>query len=648
MLAYLRPRMITANNLTFEFSGRPLYENVNFDLHPRQRIGIVGRNGTGKSTLLRLLNKEYQPSSGSLNFQSGLNISYFNQDLLSFMTDASLYHVVAAVFQEVLDAMAELDEVTHQMEQAFSEDLMNRMFALQEKLELSDAYTLESRVKRILAGLGFTDEDCDSPYGSFSGGWRMRAQLAKCLLANPDVLMLDEPTNHLDLPAIEWLEGYLRSFEGTLIVVSHDRFLLDRLCNRILEIERGKITAYTGNFSSYIEQKEEALMLQAAAYKNQQSKLKQEERFIERFRAKASKAKAVKSRIKLLEKLERIDAPDSDQASMNLKLKVRVNPGKIIQTLEHVNKHYGEKKVVKEASAIIERGDKIALIGPNGQGKSTLLRVMGGITEHGGNIINGHNVKPAYFAQHQAEVLDPAKNMLDEVLYDAGGMTEREVRTILGSFLFTGEDVLKKTGVLSGGEKMRVALAKLITSDANFLLLDEPTNHLDMLSVEVLIDALNDYEGTYVVVSHDRFFLSEVATKIWYLDNGRLMEYPGSYEEFDEWKNQQLKLNAKADKASEKVEKKAAAPAPAAPVAKPVDKSKEKEQAKLQKQLEEAEKKQQQIRDEIFRLEEEAVKPEVYTYKTAIAELKTKLEQTRQKLAEADQEWERIFELLVE
>jgi ATP-binding cassette subfamily F protein 3 len=238
--------------------------------------------------------------------------------------------------------------------------------------------------------------------------------------------------------------------------------------------------------------------------------------------------------------------------------------------------------------------------------------------------------------------------MLDEVLYDAGGMTEREVRTILGSFLFTGEDVLKKTGVLSGGEKMRVALAKLITSDANFLLLDEPTNHLDMLSVEVLIDALNDYEGTYVVVSHDRFFLSEVATKIWYLDNGRLMEYPGSYEEFDEWKNQQLKLNAKADKASEKVEKKAAAPAPAAPVAKPVDKSKEKEQAKLQKQLEEAEKKQQQIRDEIFRLEEEAVKPEVYTNKTAIAELKTKLEQTRQKLAEADQEWERIFELLVE
>jgi ATP-binding cassette subfamily F protein 3 len=271
---------------------------------------------------------------------------------------------------------------------------------------------------------------------------------------------------------------------------------------------------------------------------------------------------------------------------------------------------------------------------------------MGGITEHGGNLANGHNVKPAYFAQHQAEVLDPVKNMFEEVLYDAGGMTEREVRTILGSFLFTGEDVLKKTAVLSGGEKMRVALAKLITSDANFLLLDEPTNHLDMLSVEVLIDALNDYEGTYIVVSHDRFFLSEVATKIWYLDNGILMEYPGSYEEFDEWKNQQLKLIAKTDKTSDKTEKKPSTVA--APQEKIADKPKEKEQVKLQKQLEEAEKKQQLLRDEIFKLEEEAVKPEVYTNKTAIAELKNKLERVRQSLAEADKEWERIFELLVE
>ena len=422
------------------------------------------------------------------------------------------------------------------METDYSDEILNKLSDKQMEFEALDGYNIEFRAHEILAGLGFSEEEQQRPLATFSGGWRMRVMLARILLQAPDILLLDEPTNHLDLPSIKWLENYLQAFEGAIVIVSHDRYFLDRIINKTVESRRGKLTVYAGNYSFYLEEKSLRGEIQSNQFKNQQAKIKQEERLIERFRAKASKAKMVQSRIKALDRMEKVDDVDDDNPEVKFSFKFSKPSGRHVVTLEHISKSYPNLEVLRDTSAIIEKGDKIALIGANGKGKSTLLRIVADADkEYEGKSIKGHNVSQTFFAQHQLEALHLENSILQELVNFAPKHTETELRSILGCFLFTGDDVFKRIKVLSGGEKSRVALAKALTADANFLVLDEPTNHLDMASVNILIQALQQYEGTFIVVSHDRYFLDQVANKIWFIEDKGIKEYPGTYQEYEEW-----------------------------------------------------------------------------------------------------------------
>ena len=394
----------------------------------------------------------------------------------------------------------------------------------------------------------------------FSGGWRMRVMLAKLLLQKPALLLLDEPTNHLDLPSIEWVEKYIHDYEGSVVVVSHDRYFLDRTVDNIAEVSNAKITLYPGNFSFYEEEKALRNEIQKGAYENQQSQIRQTERFIERFKAKASKARQVQSRVKALDRLDVVDEVIDEKAKVNFKFNFGTQPGRFILFLEHISKAFGEKVILKNTSATINRGDKIALIGANGKGKSTLLRIISGTEKIVGERRTGHNVIESFFAQHQLESLQVENNLLEELKATGTAKTEMELRSVLGCFLFSGEEVFKKIKVLSGGEKSRVALAKVLISQANFLLLDEPTNHLDMQSVNILIQALQQYEGTYVVVSHDRYFVTNIANKIWYIEDYEIKEYPGSFDEYEVWQASRGNLDVSAPKKSSEKPKPELAP----------------------------------------------------------------------------------------
>jgi ATP-binding cassette, subfamily F, member 3 len=525
--------MITIQGLNFGFGGRELYSEVSFDIQPGERIGLIGRNGTGKSSLLRLLHGEYE-AGNAVNRMRGMRTAFFNQDLLSFKSEASIVEVAVQAFAPLLALRNEYENITSELAEKHDHDTLARHADLLEQLELANAFQLEVRVEKTLRGLGFSATDMQKSFSKFSGGWRMRVMLAKCLLEAPELLMLDEPTNHLDLPAIQWLEGYLRNYEGTVLVVSHDRRFLNQVCNRILEVENQKVTAYKGNYDAYENQKAQRLELEMQQYKNQQKQLAQEMRFIERFRYKASKAKAVQARIKLLDKRDMVQLSESDNRRMNLNLRLAVQPGKIICELKNIHKAYPGIEILNQATALVERGDKIALIGPNGKGKSTLLRILYGTENIEGERIPGHNVKMAFYAQHQLEALELQNNLLEEARRMANDRTDQELRNTLGSFLFSDDDVDKKVKVLSGGEKARLAMAGIMLSEANFLLLDEPTNHLDMEAVDMLIEALEAYTGSFIAVSHDRYFLEEVANKIWYIQDGHIKVYPGNYRAFTE------------------------------------------------------------------------------------------------------------------
>ncbi len=527
--------MLTLNNITFEFGSRALYKDASWHIKPGERIGLIGRNGTGKSTLLRIISGEYSISAGNISKVTGMTIGFFNQDLLSLEVNEPVLKVALSAFERQLILQDEIEEIIKKLEYDHSDKIIQQLTDKQHEFEQLDGYRIQSKAEEILEGLGFKTADLQKPYKEFSGGWRMRAMLAKLILQNPDLLMLDEPTNHLDLPSIEWLEDYLEDYEGTVIIVSHDRYFLDRMVTKIAEVENARITLYSGNYTDYLEQKEERTELQQAQYENQQKVLKQQERFIERFRSKASKATAVQSRIKMLEKIKRVEAVQENKSRITVNFSFSTSSGKIVEEFRDVSKSYPDLEIVKNANIQIERGDKIALIGANGLGKSTVLRMIAGTESYTGIIEDGYNVKKAFFAQHQLESLRLSNNLIDELLDHAPLKTENELRTVLGCFLFTGEDVFKKIKVLSGGEKSRVALAKVLLSDANFLLLDEPSNHLDMQAVNVLIQALKSYKGSMIMVSHDRFFISEIANKIWYIENKELKEYPGTYIEYEEW-----------------------------------------------------------------------------------------------------------------
>ncbi len=637
--------MIAINNLTFEIGARALYDDANWHIKPGEKIGLIGANGTGKTTLLKIIVGDYTPTSGTISMAKDLTMGYLNQDLLSYSSDKNILHVAMEAFERQNQLHDEIEILLQKLETEYTEDLLHKLSDRQHEFEVLDGYNIEYKAHEILAGLGFSEADTHRKLSEFSGGWRMRVMLAKILLQAPDILLLDEPTNHLDLPSIQWLEEYLKAFEGAIVIVSHDRWFLDRVINRTVETRKGKLTVYAGNYSFYLEEKSLREEIQRGEFKNQQSKIKQEERLIERFRAKASKAKMAQSRIKALDKLERVDDVDDDNPTVNFSFRFSKQSGRHVVTMENLSKSYPSIEILDHAEAVIEKGDKIALIGANGKGKSTLLRIAAGADkDFTGMVQTGHNVTQTFFAQHQLEALHLENTLLQELQSFAPKHNETELRTILGSFLFTGDDVFKKIKVLSGGEKSRVALAKALTADANFLILDEPTNHLDIQSVNILIQALQQYEGTFIVVSHDRYFLDNVANKIWFIEDHKIKVYPGTYAEYDVWQ------------AKRKLEPKTATPAPQPkkeekkePVAahKPDD-DKSKQLKKLNQDLAKMEEQIGELEKTVKELEAQLADDKLYTDAKKAQEVNDAYQLKKLDLKEVQSKWEMLAEHILE
>lgn len=636
--------LLSLQNLSFSFGARTMLDEVNWQIGNNERIGLVGVNGAGKSTVLRIMTGAYSPESGTVNKPKDVTIGFFNQDLLSFSTSDSILKVGMQAFEKAHKIEQEMNDILAELEsKPDDEKLLDDYSHALHDFEMAGGYEMDHKTAEVLEGLGFTTEDLQRPYDTFSGGWRMRVLLAKMMLQAPELLLLDEPTNHLDLPSIEWLERYLQSYPGSVVVVSHDRHFLDKMVTKIVEVWQRDLVQYTGNYSFFLKEKAERMELQQRAYENQQDYIKKEERFIERFRAQATKAAQAQSAVKRLDKLEMIEAPDASVPVMNINFHVGIQPGKIICTLNNVSKSYGKLTILKNTTAEIIRGDKIALLGANGKGKSTLLRIISGAEEIEGERKPGHNVEESFYAQHQLESLDVNNEILEEMKMCGSGKTEVELRQILGCFLFSGDDVFKKIKVLSGGEKARVALAKTIVAKGNFLMLDEPTNHLDMQSVEMLIEALNKYQGTLVLVSHDRYFVSKTANKIWEIEEGIIKEFNGPYEEW---------LVYKAEKAAKA--KLAEQPAAAQKVAAPKPEKKkvnDDELRNLKKELQTKQKAFQKLEEDLNKCKAEQAKveasladPSVYQDKEKFKQLDEQYKKLSQLADTLNKQYDKAFE----
>jgi ATP-binding cassette subfamily F protein 3 len=528
--------MISATNIEVRFGDRYLFRDVSLRIGPHDRIGLVGSNGAGKSTLLKILSGTFVPDKGEVAKAHFVTVGYLPQEGMS-AAGRTLYHEVETVFGDILETQARLEELHHGMEHADKEseefqEMLEVYGELQYKLEASDAFRMKMSIEKVLTGLGFTDRDFSRRTEEFSGGWQMRIALAKLLLQQPSLLLLDEPTNHLDLDSLQWLEEYIQSYRGAVMIVSHDRRFLDNMTQRTVELSLGDLTEYAGNFTQYLAVKEERRVQLRAARKNQQQQIKQTERFIERFRYKATKARQVQSRIKQLDKMEIVEL-EEEEGGIRFSFPPSPPSGKVAMELRGIEKSYGVLTLFQGLTFDVDSGDRIAFVGVNGAGKSTLARIIAGVEPIDAGIrLVGHNVTISYFAQHQAEELNPEADVLQTVEEVASGETRRQLRTLLGSFLFTGDDVFKHVGVLSGGEKSRLALAKMLIRPANFLVMDEPTNHLDVRSKGVLRGALAEFDGSFVVVSHDRDFLDPLVTKVVNFKAGAIKVYPGNLSDF--------------------------------------------------------------------------------------------------------------------
>lgn len=525
--------MLQIDSITLHFGERALFDNINTIVNTGERIGLVGPNGAGKSTLLKIIAGEQQADSGSVSMSNEASVGYLPQDGVEPNPNLTVLEEVEHAFAEIMKLRGEFEEVQTKLETAASEstehdEALRQFGEIQHKLENSGSYTLQADIERILAGLGFNQEDFSRSTTEFSGGWLMRIALAKLLLQNPTYLLLDEPTNHLDIESLQWIEAFLKNYDGAVIIVSHDRAFLDNVTNRTLALRGGAMDEYAGNYSFYEKKyaKEKELLQQQ--YENQQKEIKQTQEFIDRFRYKATKAKQVQSRIKQLEKMEQIEL-EQEQSEISFQFPPPERSGQVVMKLENVVKKYDDNVVFDDIDYEIERGDKIAVVGPNGAGKSTMIRILAGlepITD--GERKVGYNVTPGYFAQHQADELDPKNTPLDEMRLAGSHESETKLRTILGSFLFVGDDVFKKVSVLSGGEKSRVALAKMLLNSGNFLIFDEPTNHLDMQSKNILQQALQQFPGTLMIVSHDRDFLDPIVSKTLEVQPGKIKTWLGN------------------------------------------------------------------------------------------------------------------------
>lgn len=628
--------MVSVSNISYYIGGRPLYENASMFIKPKDKIGLIGLNGRGKSTLLKIINGELKLDSGSVSKSGDCTIGFLNQDLLSYQTEDSILTVAMGAFKEVVNIERQIEQTIKTLETEYSDDLVEKLSKLQEKYDHLDGYTIQSKAEEVLEGIGFATADLHRPLKQFSGGWRMRVMLSKLLLEKPSLLMLDEPTNHLDLPSIEWVENYLRNYEGAVIIVSHDRTFLDNVATKTVDVTNQQLITYEGNYSFYLQEKELRQEIQQNAYENQQQKIRQTERFIERFRSKATKARQVQSRVKALDRMDLIEEIVDDTAAVNFKFKFNQQPGRFIITLKNVSKSYGALELLKNTSVSIERGDKIALIGANGKGKSTLLRILSNTEPVDGERTIGYNVIQAFFAQHQLESLHVENEILEELKQAGSGKTEQELRGVLGCFLFSDEDVFKKIKVLSGGEKSRVALAKTLISEANFLLLDEPTNHLDFISENILIQALQQYLGSFVVVSHNRHFVTQIANKIWYIEDKQIKEYPGTFDEYEYWR----KKNAEGVVSAEPPKKEKKPEAEAKPAANaPSNNAKLKT---LERELKKAEELINDLETKMGLIELELAKPEVFSKVEKLKDAQQQFHSLQESLKKANKKWEEI------
>ena len=654
-------------NVTFEFGARTIVEEATWHIQPGERIGLIGYNGTGKSTLLKLLVGEYLPSKGTVERSRTTSIGYLHQDLLSFDTNDSILQVALGAFEKVLQLEKEIEELGIELEKTGDEKTLHDYSDKLHELETLGGYNIHHKTEEVLQGLGFPNEDLKRPYKEFSGGWRMRVLLAKMILQQPDLLLLDEPTNHLDLPSIEWLEKYLLHYQGSVVIVSHDKYFLNRMVTKIVEVYQQQLHIYNGNYDYYEKEKAIRIEMQQKAYENQQDYIRQNERLVERFRAKASKAAMAQSIMKKLDKLERIEDSELERPNIRINFRVDKTPGRVLVELKHVSKAFGENVIIENSSVEIDRGDKIALIGANGKGKSTLLRIIAGVENFSkGERKWGHNVEESFYAQHQLEALNVNNTILEEMKECGSQMNELELRGLLGCFLFSGDDADKKIKILSGGEKARVALAKTIVSKANFLMLDEPTNHLDMHSCDLLIDALNKYEGSIILVSHDRYFVAKTANKIWEIVDHEIKEFKGGYEEWVAWKERMAKQEAEnkktqgtrvrtqgtRDQPSGQAGKKQEEPKKATQVIQKhshtaIDKDTKKELQKMQKQF-------QQLEEEIARLnitkaelEKSLVDPSVYSDKQKFMEAETAFKKASLEFKSLNADYEKVFEKIM-
>lgn len=641
-------------DVTFEFGARVIVDDATWHIQPNERIGLIGYNGTGKSTLLKLLVGQYSASAGTVERSRSTSIGYLHQDLLSFDTEDSILQVALGAFERVLQLEQEIETLGKELERTGDEKILHEYSDRLHEMETLGGYDIHHRTEEVLQGLGFSNTDLQRPYKEFSGGWRMRVLLAKMILQQPDLLLLDEPTNHLDLPSIEWLEKYLQHYKGAVVIVSHDKYFLNRMVTKIVELYQQRLHVYNGNYEFYEKEKAVRLDMQQKAYENQQDYIRQQERFVERFKAKASKAAQAQSIQKRLDKLERIEEANLERPNIRINFRVDKTPGKVLVELKDIGKHFGSNVILEHAGAEIERGDKIALIGANGKGKSTLLRIIAGVEDHDGERRWGHNVEESFYAQHQLEALNINNTIIDEMKECGSQMTELELRSLLGCFLFSGDDADKKIRVLSGGEKARVALAKTMVSKANFLMLDEPTNHLDMHSCDLLIDALKKYEGSLILVSHDRYFISKTANKIWEIADHEIKEFKGGYDEWVAWKERMARLEQK-DKPTPAKEKQAA-PAPVAvppaPVSSkpqgPINKELKKELQKQQRIFQQLEEKLEQVKRQKQQLDDALALPETYADKNKFVQTETEHKRVSEELKRLEKEYEQVFEKLME
>ncbi len=529
--------MLSVNNLDIRFGEKYLFKNVSTQVHQGNRIGLVGVNGAGKSTLLKVMAGISDTDDGVVTCSKYFSIGYLAQESDELFSEKSLYEEAETAFAPLLALQEEADRLHKEMEtgdpesEAFQQLLIDHG-EIQQQLDGSDIYSISGKIEKVLIGLGFKREDMEKPVVSFSGGWQMRLKLAKMLLESPSLLLLDEPTNHLDIVSLRWVEQFLKNYHGAMVIISHDRTFLDKTTERIWELSFGKIDVYKGNYTYYTKEKIERRAIEKGAYENQQAKIKQTMKFVDKFRAKATKARQVQSRVKQLEKMELIELSD-DESQIKFRFPPAPSSGRDVIVIEGLTKSFGELQVFSEVEVILNRGDKVAVVGVNGAGKSTFLKIVAGeIEADSGDIRFGSNVKMSYFGQHQAQELSPTLSVLETMSFAGEDLTITQIRSLLGAFLFRGEEVEKKVAVLSGGEKSRLALAKMIAVPANCMLLDEPTNHLDMSSQDVLMEAMAQYDGTIVVVSHNRFFLDSFVTKVLEVRDGNISMFEGNISEY--------------------------------------------------------------------------------------------------------------------